>query len=172
MKKAFTIFAAITIIIFGWAILFKICHWGGGDAMTLIAFILTMIGAIWGGIVCNPKGACNKAFTAVASVAIMLLIWALIFRLGMWPGGWVLLFLGFLLMIPVSIWGGFLHGKDGKLGKAVSIFIGFVLAILACSLMFKIAHWPGGEIMLLLSLGVMIPVSSIWGCISYLKHNK
>ena len=115
MKKAFPIYTAISIIIFGWAILFRVQHWPGGNVLALIAFVLTMINAGWAGA--------------------------------------------------------FFH-KNETFSKAFSIFLGIAVGFIVWGLVFRFLHWPGATPMLVLSLGLMIPASSIWGCISYLKHNK
>ena len=172
MKKAFSIYAALTGFWTAWAILFCIQHWPGLHIMATIAFGLTIIGSIWGGIVCNPNGACSKAFTACASVAVMVIIWAIFFQYMQWPGKAPLLILSLFLATIVSIWGGFACGKGEKVSRAFSIFLGFTIALVALAILFKVSHWPGAAIMLLISLGVMLPAASIWGCISYIKHNK
>ena len=113
-KNAFPIYAAVTLTLTSLALLFKVAHYPGADILTIISFILTLVGAGWTGAFFHNKECFSKAFSAFACFAVVFIVWGLIFKLN---------------------------------------------------------HWPGSAIMLMISLGVMVPVTAIWGCISYIKHN-
>ena len=114
-KTAFPIYAAVTVVLTSVGLLFKVAHYPGADILCIISFILTLVGAGWTGAFFHKKECFSKAFSAFACFAIVCLAWALLFKLG---------------------------------------------------------NWPGAGLMVLISLGVLIPITAIWGCISYLKHNK
>jgi len=52
------------------------------------------------------------------------------------------------------------------------IYMTISLIIACIGVLFKLCHWPGGIILSLLSLGTMIPVGLIWGCVSYVVNNR
>ena len=85
MKKAFPIYTAISIIIFGWAILFTVKHWPGGNVLALIAFVLTMIDAGWAGAFFHKKETFSKAFSIFLGIAVGLIVWGLVFKLPIGP---------------------------------------------------------------------------------------
>lgn len=114
----------------------------------------------------------KKAFPIFAAVALALTGWALLFKVSHWPYGDVLALISFVLTLIGAGWAGAFFHKGETFSKAFSIFLGVAIAFVLWGLIFKLNHWPGATPMLLLSLGLMIPASSIWGCISYFRHNK
>ncbi len=114
----------------------------------------------------------KKGFTICSVIAAVLLCWAFLFKLVHWPGGTVMSFAAFVISIVAIIWGACEYTKLGKLGKGVVIYnvITFVLTFLGLWLI--IAHWPGGHVMCMLCLGILLPVAIICTAVSYTKRNK
>ena len=55
--------------------------------------------------------------------------------------------------------------------KTVIVFGAIALFTLSWASLFKTLHWPGGNILLLLSLGLLVPATSVLAAI-YLNHKK
>ncbi|MBQ9418460.1 MAG: hypothetical protein IJU19_07785 [Bacteroidales bacterium] len=114
----------------------------------------------------------KKGFIICSIATAVILCWAILFKGMHWTNGNLLSFCAALLSVISIVWGACVHLKSDKLGKSVVIYNAIVLALSAVSIWFKVAHWPGGNALFMVCLGVLIPVSIIWTAINYMKRNK
>ena len=114
----------------------------------------------------------KKASMICSIITSIILCWSVLFKLMHWPGGNVMIFGSCILAVISTILGAIAYFKSGILSKCAIIFDAIVLALTFAGLWFKIAHWPGGAILCMLCLGILVPVSIIWTAISYSKLNK
>jgi hypothetical protein len=98
--------------------------------------------------------------------------WTVLFKLMHWPGGNVMTFGACIFAVISTILGSIVYFKSGILSKCAIIFNAVVLVLTFAGIWFKTAHWPGGSILCMLCLGILVPVAIIWTAISYSKLNK
>lgn len=114
----------------------------------------------------------KKGFVIYSVIVAVVVCWALLFKLMHWPGGNVMALATCVLGFIAAIWGAIDGCRSGKVNKGAVILSAVGGALLFLSLWLKIAHWPGGNVGLLLVLGLLLPVAIIWGTISYIKRNS
>ena len=114
----------------------------------------------------------KSAFPIYAAVTITLTSVAFLFKASHYPLADILVIISFVLTLVGAGWtGAFFHKKE-CFSKAFSAFACFTVVLVAWAFLFKLNHWNGTAILLLAALGVLVPVTAIWGCVSYLKHSK
>lgn len=114
----------------------------------------------------------KKGFVIYSVIVAVLVCWSFLFKLFHWPGGSVMSLISAALGVVAAVWGAFVYVKSGKLCKGVVIFDALTLVLTIIGLWFKVAHWPGGNLVCLLSLGILLPVAFIWTAVSCTKCNK
>lgn len=114
----------------------------------------------------------KKGFVIYSVIIAVLVCWSFLFKLMHWPGGNMMVLISAVLGIIAVVWGACVHTKLGKLGKGVVIFNAITLVLTIIGLWFKVAHWPGGYVLCMLCLGILLPMSFIWTAVSYNKLNK
>ena len=77
-----------------------------------------------------------------------------------------------VLSVIAVIWGACVQYNLGKLAKSVVVFNAVALILTFVGMWFKIAHWPGANIICLACFGVLLPVAVICTAVSYSKNNK
>ena len=111
----------------------------------------------------------KKGALIYSAIVAVLVCWALLFKVLHWPGGNIMSFAAAVLGVIAVVW---MACTQNILGKGVSIFNAIVLVLTIVGLWFKVAHWPGANILLLACLAVLLPVAIIWSACNYLKRNK
>ncbi len=111
-----------------------------------------------------------KLFRIVCAIAVAVLSISLLFRICHWPFFQVLIRIASILGLISAIWAMCLRKKlaGASNGKVVMAAISVIVALVG--LWFFISHWPGATIILIIGLGILVPVASIWW--AYAKDSK
>ncbi len=111
----------------------------------------------------------KKGALIFSAIVAVIVCWALLFKVLHYPGGNVLSFAAAVLGLVAVVWG---VCTQTFLGKGVAIYNAIVLVLTIVGLWFKVAHWPGGNVLVLGCLAILLPVGIIWSTCNYIKRNK
>ena len=156
MKKSMKILGTVALAGISIAALAKIMHWPGASYLIILStFIVSTVFFptalyVWYKEVFNKKHAFIVILTFFGGFTFM---YGTLFKLMHWPYGSILLAVGEILTILTIIVGGInylfsKHSKTYPKGLLITGIIGLVGFSLGT--MFKIQHWPGAAILLLL----------------------
>lgn len=102
-------------------------------------------------------------FEIAKTAAIVILCVAMTFRLLHWPGGGIMTLAGAGIAAVAALLA--IFAVKSFAHKALSIFAAVTVIIAMVGLVFRLLHWPGGTIAIILGLGIMLPVCAIWHAI-------
>ena len=111
-----------------------------------------------------------KKLFALASVSLLFL--AHIFKALHWPGADQLFILTLALFLPLFYVLDFIGEWKSGVSKLRALLYFFGVLTLSQGLFFKLMHWPGGDQLLLISLGLIIPGYLVLKAILEPKSNK
>lgn len=176
MKNTMKIFGVITLILLAIGATFKIFHWPGASILLILGFLLMVSvffpATMW--VLRKETKFKGKTFFAVISyVAFALFMVGVLFKVQHWSGASILLLLGsamvIVIIIPYLLYQKVKSQSDKKL-KTIYI-VGFIsLIIYLLGFMFKIQHWPGAAILLI--LGSISLTSVFLPIFTYNKYGK
>ncbi len=156
MKKTMKTIGLVSLALITIGALFKIQHWpGAGILLTLGFFFLGAVfmpSALW----VKKKEAKLKGPVCIYIVSVigcLPFIFGFLFKIQHWPGAGILLTLGFSILagilLPALLITKLLD-KDSKHLRLTYIIGYFALSNYLMGSLFKIQHWPGAGIMLIL----------------------
>lgn len=98
----------------------------------------------------------ERPLNGVERLVATMLILGLLFKIQHWPGAGVLLVVS-ISTLAMLYWAGTwaLLGsgqKDSVKPTVVGFALGFAYSIVAVGIMFKLQHWPGGQVMVIVGL--------------------
>ena len=108
-----------------------------------------------------------KSFKYLCAAALTLLSWGVLFRICDWPGGHVIAEAGELLGVVAALWAICGLKQFEKAGKTAVVVAAVAALLFFVGMFFHMMHLPGASIMLIVSMGVLIPLSAFWlacGC--------
>ena len=163
MKTTMKITGNVALALLGMGTVFKIFHWPGASMALQLGFILLCFVFFPSAIYLNHKEFKAKGRTALnISILIggIILMIGILFKVMHWPGSSLLLFVGWTIVVGIFL-PLLLYVKikevDTKKEKRVYALGIIALMIFEVSTMFKMFHWPGT--MLLMLLGSVLLVS-------------
>lgn len=155
MKTTMKIFGNVSLALIGFGTIFKILHWPGASIALTLGFLLL-------GLVFYPatiaasfrKNGRKKLFLhIIAIVGGVALMFGILFKIQHWPGASILLTSGWviLLLIFLPIWL-IIHAINSSNKKETLIYTTGVIGVIIFELstLFKVQHWPGASIMLII----------------------
>ncbi len=155
MKKSMKTLGIIALVVMALGSIAKIMHWPGASILLTLSFLVV-------GIIFYPavlyvlyKEYYDKKkvyIPVLAFIGGLAFMWGVLFKIQHWPGAGILMTAGeFLLIVLLAIIGLSTLSRQKK-NRWVNV-TGTIAAIgLATGLLFKIQHWPGAAVILMLSL--------------------
>lgn len=155
MKKSMKTLGIIALVMMALGSVAKIMHWPGASILLTLSFLVV-------GIIFYPavlyvlyKEYYDKKkvyIPVLAFIGGLAFMWGVLFKIQHWPGAGILMTSGeFLLIVLLAIIGLSTLSRQKK-NLWINI-TGTTAAIgLATGLLFKIQHWPGAAVLLMLSL--------------------
>ena len=176
MKKSMKTLGTIALAGISIAALAKIMHWPGAAYLIILSFFLvsTMFFPaalyVWYKEVFNKKHVFIVILTFVSGFTFM---YGTLFKLMHWPFANILLVVGEILTILTIIIGGISYllskqSKTGRKGLTIAGIIGITAFFIGT--LFKIQHWPGAKILLL--IGPILLFSIFLPIYAYHTYNK
>lgn len=156
MKKTMKTIGLVSLALVTIGALFKIQHWpGAGILLTLGFFILGAVfmpSALW--VMKKESKLKGPVFIYIISlIGSLPFIFGFLFKIQHWPGAGILLTLGFSILagilLPALLITKLLD-KDSKHLRLTYIIGYFALSNYLIGSLFKIQHWPGAAVMLIL----------------------
>lgn len=164
MKKTMKTIGLVSLALITIGALFKIQHWpGAGILLTLGFFFLGTVfmpSALW--VMKKESKLKGPVFIYIISVIGSLpFIFGFLFKIQHWPGAGILLTLGFSILtgilLPALLITKLLD-KDSRHLRLTYIIGYFALSNYLIGSLFKIQHWPGAAIMLVLGAVLLTAV--------------
>lgn len=165
MRIAFIITASITLL----GALFKMLHWPGGGLILLVGILALFVTLIVSGIKCLGSKI-NRPLNGAERLIVAFMLFGILFKIQHWPGAGPLLVLS-LSTLSMLYWAGTWallgSGQSTDVKFSVPSFaLGFLgYSAVAIGIMFKMQHWPGGQVILLVGLAASA-VCQVWHWIS------
>lgn len=156
MKNIMKIFGIITLIMLAVGATFKIFHWPGASILLAFGFLLLITvffpATIWV-LRKEAKFKSKTLFTIITYLSFSIFMAGVLFKVQHWPGSGMLLVVGLgsitFLFLPYLLFQN-LKSSTNKRQKRIYI-VGYIsLMIYILGFVFKIMHWPGAAIMLML----------------------
>ena len=97
----------------------------------------------------------KKALEIISASGLLL---GLVFKLFHWPGCDLLLIFSLGLFIPIFYLSELVSGWKSKPSKFLILVNFLALSTLTESILFKLMHWPGSDMMLIISLWFLWPI--------------
>ena len=175
MKTTMKIFGNVSLATIGLATIFKLLHWPGASIMLVLGFVLLSFIFFPATLMANfRKTGRKKPFlnilAAIGGIALMM---GILFKIQHWPGASVLLGSGWtiLLIIFLPLWL-IIYARESKNKNRTLIYsIGvFGVIIFELSTLFKIQHWPGSGIMMM--VGAILLVAVFLPLFTYNQYKK
>jgi uncharacterized membrane protein (DUF106 family) len=164
MKKTMKITGNISLAMIMFGTVFKIMHWPGAGPFLVFGFFILCAVFFPVAIYVNYKNASKKKNLILH---ISILIGGIIFMLGVifkimhWPGAGPLLLFGDLLLVfislPILLYVKIKNAEKKKDKRIYSLGI-ISLGMFALFTIFKIMHWPGASILMLVGFTLLISV--------------
>jgi hypothetical protein len=168
MKNTMKISGIAGTTMLGFAALFKIMHWPwagilcilGGVALAFV-FMPSALTVLW-----KETKSRKKIFLYItAFLAAMLFITAVVFKIQHWPLAGILLSLaaitGVFMFIPALV-ADMLRNEHDRSGKTVSVLFAVTLACYILGILFKVQHWPGSQLLMIVGLAGLFFVVLPW----------
>ncbi len=164
MKSIIKIIGNVSLALIVFGTVFKIMYWPGASIILTLGFALVCVVFFPLSVYLNykkvsqSKRLLHHIVILISGIAFMV---GVIFKIMHWPYGSLILFLGYLSLIvvvlPLFLITKTRQTKDNKDKKMY--FLGFVaLMIFAAGNMFKMFHWPGATILLIVGATLLISV--------------
>lgn len=106
----------------------------------------------------------NKVFRVVEWLLLALAGLGLLFKTLAWPGGDIALLMGLGFLSTVYFFGGYWQTASGS--AAIRLFSGVAFSIAIIGLLFKLLHWPGAAVQLLVGSTASLVVTVLAGLAS------
>jgi uncharacterized membrane protein (DUF106 family) len=164
MKNTMKIFGLVSLVMITVGALFKIQHWPGAGPLLVFGFLLLgglfFPSALW--IMKKESKLKGSLFIYLMSIiGGALFIFGILFKIQHYPYAGILLIIGFssicLILIP-SILISKLRDENAKNLRGAYIIGACALALYLFGDLFKIMHWPGAGIMLILGAIVITAI--------------
>jgi len=163
MKTTMKIFGNVSLALIGLGTIFKILNWPGASIGLSLGFLLL-------GLIFYPatilasyrkRGRKNLFLHILAILGGIFLMFGILFKIQHWPGASKLLVSGWviLLLLFLPIW--FIkYAIQSKNQKETGIYAMGVIGVIIFELsaLFKIQHWPGASIMLIVGAILIVLV--------------
>jgi hypothetical protein len=165
MKTLMKTVGVLSLIMIAFGTLFKIEHWPGAGILLVLGFFILLFIFLPSLVYLNYREVSNKtkAFTHIAGyLAGVLLISGFVFKVQHWPGTSFLISGGTLLAALIFLPALFISKFKTAINKGMKTFytIGFVsVFIYLFAFLFKLNHWPGAGILLLLGSTLLVLVA-------------
>lgn len=168
MKNTMKISGIAGTAMLGIAALFKIMHWPGAGILCILGgislafvFMPSALNVLW-----KETKSRKKIFLYVtAFLAAMFFIAGVVFKIQHWPLAGILLSLaamtGVLLFIP-ALTADLLRNEHDRSGKTVSVLFSLTLACYILGILFKVQHWPAGQLLMIAGLAGLFFVVLPW----------
>ena len=168
MKTTMKISGNISLAMLGFGTICKIMHWPGAGILLAFGFLVLCLMFLPMVLYANYKNETKKQnlfLHITALIGGITFMAGVLFKIMHWPGSALLLMVGYLslllLFLPTLL---FVKLKSAQTKKLKSIYIlGIVsLIIFAFSNMFKMFHWPGASVLMIvgavLLIGLFLPL--------------
>ena len=168
MKTTMKISGNISLAMLGFGTICKIMHWPGAGILLAFGFLVLCLMFLPMVLYANYKNETKKQnlfLHITALIGCITFMAGVLFKIMHWPGSALLLMVGYLslllLFLPTLL---FVKLKSAQTKKLKSIYIlGIVsLIIFAFSNMFKMFHWPGASVLMIvgavLLIGLFLPL--------------
>jgi hypothetical protein len=168
MKNSMKIFGVISTVLLAFGALFKIEHWPGAGIMITLGFFLLCVVFLPSAVYVSYREVSNRTrlFTHLTGfLSAFLFSVSFLFKIQHWPGAGILMMVASMIcglfFIPTFFIARLKESGSSQL-KVASIFGLFGSWFYLFGFLFKMNHWPGALIMLLLGsvllIGVAFPV--------------
>lgn len=171
MKTFMKIFGVLSPPLLALGVLFKIQHWPGASILLVLGFFFLCFfflpSAVY--VLYTENKASNKHLLMQLSglFSSMIFLIGILFKVQHWPGASVLLTVGmvmFALIFLPSLVRARISEDKGE-GKKTAYLLGFFAGLFyIAGFLFKLMHWPGAAILILISLilfsGIFLPAYS------------
>lgn len=168
MKTTMKITGNISLAMLGLGTVFKIMHWPGSGILLVLGFFIICAVFFPVAVFTNYRKS-EKKQNLFLHISVLIggvfFMTGVIFKIMHWPGSAMLLLIGYFallfLFLPTLL---YVHIKKDQAKKLKRIYIlGIVsLIIYGLSSMFKMFHWPGAAILMLLGafllIGLFLPL--------------
>jgi hypothetical protein len=172
MKKFMKVFGVLSPTLISLAALFKIQHWPGAGIMLTLGFFFLCFFFLPSSIyVLHKENKASKKHLLMylsGLISPILFLVGILFKVQHWPGASLLLFVGLVLFalvfLPSLVFSKISvdKGEGKKTAYIVGLFAGlFYIA----GFLFKLMHWPGASVAIL--LGLILGVAVFLPAISY-----
>lgn len=165
MRIAFIISGSITFL----GTLFKVQHWPGGGLLLLVGILALFVTLVISGIKCFGSKT-NRPLNGAERLIVAFMLFGILFKIQHWPGAGPLLVLS-LSSLSLLYWAGTWallgSGQATEVKFSAPAFaLGFIgYSVVAIGIMFKMQHWPGGQVQLLVGLATSA-ACHVWHWIS------
>lgn len=164
MKTTMKITGNISLAMIMFGTVFKIMHWPGAGPLLVFGFFILCAVFFPVAVYVNYKNASKKKNLILhISVLISGIIFMIgvIFKIMHWPGSGRMLFVGYLsllfIVLPILLLVKIKNAEQKK-DKRIYILGIIALTIFGLSSMFKMFHWPGASILMLVGALLMVSV--------------
>jgi len=168
MKNTMKISGVSGTVLLGFAALFKIMHWPGAGIMLMLGGVILAFVFMPSAMVVLWKETHNRKriFLYISAfVSAMFFILGTMFKIQHWPGAALILLLagvsGIICFIPVLLISK-LNQQENRSKRAIYIFGATALVLYIAGLLFKIQHWPGSGMLLMIALVILFFVVFPW----------
>lgn len=163
MKTTMKIFGNVSLALIGLGTIFKILHWPGASIGLSLGFLLLGLIFYPATILANyrKRGRKNLFLHILAILGGIFLMFGILFKIQHWPGASNLLVSGWgillLLFLPIWLINYAIQSKNKKETGIYAIGVIGVI-IFELSALFKIQHWPGASLMLIMGAILIVSV--------------
>ncbi len=176
MKMTMKIMGNVSLAMLGFATVMKLFHWPGASVVLVLGFFMLCFVFFPSAIYTTYK---ESKFGLSKLLHLSIFLGGILFMLGVlfkvmhWPGAGIMLMIGwvFILFVFLPV---FLFVKRKELlttREKVAMSFGVIgLIIFELSIMFKLFHWPGAAIMLV--VGSIILITIFLPLYTYAKFKK
>ncbi|MBC7863900.1 MAG: hypothetical protein IAF38_13070 [Bacteroidia bacterium] len=168
MKTTMKVTGNVSLALLGMGTVFKIFHWPGASVALLLGFALLSLFFFPSAVYINQREANTRKRPLLNGSALLggiTFMLGILFKVMHWPGASLLLQVGFLTMLfiflPALL---FVKLKEVESKKMKRIYVLGAIAtiIFEMATMFKLFHWPGASMLMLLGsvllIGVFLPM--------------
>lgn len=164
MKKTMKISGIVSLSLLGLATVFKIMHWPGANVGLVLGFFIMCVFFFPSAVYVNYRDVKQKSklfmhlSVLIGGIAFMI---GVLFKVMHWPGASVLLVTGWtvllLIFLPLLM---FSQLKSASSGKEKMIYVIGIIALIIfeTATAFKMFHWPGASILMILGSVFLISV--------------
>lgn len=176
MKKTMKISGIVSLSLLGLATVFKIMHWPGANVGLVLGFFIMCVFFFPSAVYVNYRDVKQKSklfmhlSVLIGGIAFMI---GVLFKVMHWPGASVLLVTGWtvllLIFLPLLMFSQLKSANSGK--EKMTYVIGIIaLIIFETATAFKMFHWPGASILMI--LGSVFLFSVFVPMFTYMKFKE